>query len=164
LQIASKYSHLNGYEWLQIHHPKYWEEIVKVISSVDADALKTKRSREKTMMGRMLFNPKELNAAFREEFSKTGWLDAKRHQYYVTDDEEITREIIGRDIKEQKEILIKNGKPLIRTFNAADFKKGRVSVEVQFGKYSFVQFDLFIKHASDYCTPSAPMELIRVIA
>ena len=32
--------------------------------------------------------------------------------------------------------------------NESDFFKERVSIEVQFGKYAFVQYDIFIKHPS----------------
>jgi hypothetical protein len=32
------------------------------------------------------------------------------------------------------------------SFNQTDFVKERVAVEVQFGKYSFVAYDLFVKH------------------
>jgi len=32
----------------------------------------------------------------------------------------------------------------------ADFVKDRVAVEVQFGKYSFVAYDLFVKHLAFY--------------
>lgn len=32
------------------------------------------------------------------------------------------------------------------SFNQIDFVKERLAVEVQFGKYSFVAYDLFVKH------------------
>ena len=34
--------------------------------------------------------------------------------------------------------------------NQTDFVKNRVAVEVQFGKYSFVAYDLFVKHLAFY--------------
>lgn len=33
-----------------------------------------------------------------------------------------------------------------RSHNQTDFVKDRVAVEVQFGKYAFVAYDLFVKH------------------
>ena len=36
------------------------------------------------------------------------------------------------------------------SYNQTDFVKERVAVEVQFGKYSFVAHDLFVKHLSLY--------------
>ena len=38
------------------------------------------------------------------------------------------------------------GAEAISSFNQTDFVKDRVAVEVQFGKYAFVAFDLFVKH------------------
>lgn len=38
----------------------------------------------------------------------------------------------------------------IQTYNQTDYVKNRVAVEVQFGKYSFVAHDLFVKHVSFY--------------
>jgi hypothetical protein len=34
--------------------------------------------------------------------------------------------------------------------NQTDFVKERVAVEVQFGKYSFVAYDLYVKHMAFY--------------
>ncbi|MEW5813778.1 MAG: BglII/BstYI family type II restriction endonuclease [Spirochaetota bacterium] len=38
----------------------------------------------------------------------------------------------------------------IFSYNQTDFVKNRVAVEVQFGKYSFVAYDLFVKHLAFY--------------
>jgi Restriction endonuclease BglII. len=38
----------------------------------------------------------------------------------------------------------------IFSYNQTDFVKDRVAVEVQFGKYSFVAYDLFVKHLAFY--------------
>ena len=48
--------------------------------------------------------------------------------------------------KEQKTEIEKNKEEPIFSYNQTDFVKERVAVEVQFGKYSFVAFDLFVKH------------------
>lgn len=150
MKLETYYSHLNGYEWLLHHHAAYWKDIQDAISAVDASKCKTKVSEEKTMLGKKLFAPADLNKAFKHELKKRGWQIPKRQYYYVTDDETLTRAIIGRSIDEQKALIDAAGKVGIKTYNEADFRKGRVSVEVQFGKYSFVQFDVFIKHAAAY--------------
>jgi hypothetical protein len=150
MQMAAHYSHLNGLEWLQQRYPSYWNEIQQTIAHVDASLYKTKISREKNMMGKKVFAPRELNKAFQTELRKRGWHKPKRTHYYVTDDETVTRDIIGLPLDDQKTRIEAAGKSAIKTFNEADFRKGRVSVEVQFGKYSFVQFDVFIKHAAAY--------------
>lgn len=38
----------------------------------------------------------------------------------------------------------------ISSYNQTDFVKDRIAVEVQFGKYSFVAYDLFVKHMAFY--------------
>ena len=53
--------------------------------------------------------------------------------------------------KEQKKFLIDNGeKDPIFSYNQTDFVKSKIAVEVQFGKYSFVAYDLFVKHMLFY--------------
>ena len=41
--------------------------------------------------------------------------------------------------------LNKHSSPIF-SYNQTDFVKDRVAIEVQFGKYSFVAYDLFVKH------------------
>lgn len=38
----------------------------------------------------------------------------------------------------------------IRSYKQTDFVKDKIAVEVQFGKYAFVAFDLFVKHMLFY--------------
>jgi hypothetical protein len=52
--------------------------------------------------------------------------------------------------KEQKREILAAGKLAISSYNQTDFVKDRVAVEVQFGKYSFVAYDLFVKHMAFY--------------
>ena len=49
--------------------------------------------------------------------------------------------------QEQKQYLISKGvDPPIFSYKQTDFVKDSIAVEVQFGKYAFVAFDLFVKH------------------
>jgi hypothetical protein len=48
--------------------------------------------------------------------------------------------------KEQKDEILKAGKVPIFSYNQTDMVKDRIAVEIQFGKYSFVAYDLFVKH------------------
>jgi hypothetical protein len=52
------------------------------------------------------------------------------------------------DPKDQRKSISEAGLEPIFTYNQTDFVKQRVAVEVQFGKYSFVAHDLFVKHMS----------------
>lgn len=145
MKIAQTYSHLNGIEFLKVHHPRLWTEIRSVILSVDAAQCKTKESKEKTMKGRMLYAPKVMNAVMTKAFAKHQW-DQRRVSYWVTDDASLIRKTMTMEQDKQRAALEAEGKTPIYSYNQTDFVKNRVAVEVQFGKYSFVAYDLFVKH------------------
>jgi hypothetical protein len=150
MKIAQSYSHLNGEEYLIVHHKELYDEIKAVIESIDASALMTKKSKEKTMVGKMLFSPIALNRVFIEKFRKKGWFES-RYKYYITTDRKLMQEIVPLSYEEQKEHLIENGVPNpLSSFKQTDFVKNGIAVEVQFGKYAFVAFDLFVKHLLFY--------------
>jgi hypothetical protein len=48
-------------------------EVQQAIKKVNAQKAKTKTSEEKTMRGKLLYNPRTLNDFFKKEFSKFGW-------------------------------------------------------------------------------------------
>ena len=52
--------------------------------------------------------------------------------------------------EEQKKEIEATGEIPIYSYNQTDFVKDRVAIEVQFGKYSFVAYDLFVKHLAFY--------------
>ena len=64
---------MNGYEWIKYHHRSIWKEIADVIAFVDITKHQTKESKEKTMLGKMLYSPKALNASMRSEFIRLLW-------------------------------------------------------------------------------------------
>jgi Restriction endonuclease BglII len=149
VKIASYYSHLNGLEYLQVHRPELWQEIEKVISSVDGAACRVKISKEKRKVGTALFSPIEMNKAMHTQFSKLGWSE-RRTSYWVTTSASLIRKTLQLPPDEQKaEIEAANLEP-IYSYNQTDFVKDRVAVEVQFGKYAFVAYDLFVKHMAFY--------------
>lgn len=150
MKITQKYSHLNGEEYLIVHHKKLYKEIVDVIKSVNANDFKTKISSEKTKMGNSLFSPIELNKVLDEKFSQKGWSES-RYSYYITLNRELMEKSLLMPAKEQKEFLQSHGEnnPIF-SYNQTDFVKDKIAVEVQFGKYSFVAYDLFVKHMLFY--------------
>ena len=76
MKIAQSYSHLNGEEYLIVHHNKLYEEIKNVIANIDANSLRTKVSKEKRKKGSYLFSPVDLNKAFKQEFSERKWAES----------------------------------------------------------------------------------------
>ena len=149
MRVGAKYSHLNGEEYLIVHKPALWAEVKDVITGVDAAHCKTKVSKEKTMPGRMLYSPPDMNAAFKEGLGALGW-EERRNTFWVTHDEGILRSIYWRSADEQRTTIQEAGLEPIMSYNQTDFVKDRVAVEVQFGKYAFVAHDLFVKHLSFY--------------
>ena len=150
MKIAQKYSHLNGEEYLIVHHNNLYKEIKDVIANIDASKFLTKISKEKRKVGNNLFSPIELNAEFEKEFSKKKWAES-RYNYYITLNRELMEKSVLMTAKEQKEFLVANGeKEPIYSYNQTDFVKDKIAVEVQFGKYAFVAFDLFVKHMLFY--------------
>jgi len=73
MKIAKFHSHLNGREWILVHQPALWQEIEQVVERVDAHGCMTKVSKEKTMKGKLLYSPTELNKCFKAELQKSGW-------------------------------------------------------------------------------------------
>ncbi|MFQ5706289.1 MAG: BglII/BstYI family type II restriction endonuclease [bacterium] len=119
MRIVYEYSHLGGAEILQVHYPKYSGEIYEIIDEVVAK--KTKISKEKTMHGRKLFSPKDMNQQFLKAFSSRNY----------------------RQLRENYSISIPNCDISIRgSFKQIDFVKEGVLIEVQFGKYAFMFYDL----------------------
>ena len=150
MEIAQIYSHLNGLEFMLVRKPELWQEIQDAIRNVDAGLAFDKVSREKTMAGKILYSPAKLNKLFQEQFNSYGWHEA-RHDYFVNEDLNTTRAIIHlQDKDEQRRIIQERGFTAYRTYNQVDFVKDRVAVEVQFGKYFSVQYDLHVKHTFFY--------------
>ncbi len=147
MHIKARYSHLNGEEYLLVHRKQLWDEAQDVISAVDAFACRTKVSKERTMRGKTLFSPTDMNQAFKDGLRTLGWSE-RRNAFWVTADEKILRGIYGLSETEQKQAIEEAGQTPIMSYNQTDFVKDRVAVEVQFGKYAFVAHDLFVKHLS----------------
>jgi hypothetical protein len=149
MKIAETYSHLNGLEFLLVRRPTLWQEVQSVIAEVDAGACRTKVSKEKTMEGRLLFSPVAMNAAFKRLLREKDW-DESRVSYWVTRNEKLIRKTLTLPADEQKREIEAAGEAPIFSYNQTDFVKDRVAIEVQFGKYAFVAYDLFVKHLAFY--------------
>ena len=149
MRVKARYPHLNGEEYLLVHRRELWEEVQAVILGIDGEACRTKVSRERTMPGKLLFSPTDMNQAFKEKFRGLGW-NERRSTFWVSDDEKVLRGIYGLPEDEQKKRIEGAGQTPIMSYNQTDFVKDRVAVEVQFGKYAFVAHDLFVKHLSFY--------------
>lgn len=149
MKIAAHYSHLNGLEYLLVHKPELWTEIKSVIESLDGAACRTKVSKEARTQGKLLYAPKVMNAAMKTSFKGHGW-EERRASYWVTSDEKLIRKTMHMEPNDQRARIESAGFKPIFSYNQTDFVKERVAVEIQFGKYSFVAYDLFVKHMAFY--------------
>lgn len=150
MRITQKHSHLNGEEFLLVHHPDLYSEIENVIASIDAESCRTKKSKEKRMAGKMLYSPVDLNKAFKRRFNELSWNES-RYSYYITLDRKLMEQSLPMEPSEQRAFLQEHGEQSpIYSYNQTDFVKEKVAIEVQFGKYAFVAFDLFVKHMLFY--------------
>jgi hypothetical protein len=93
MKIIETYSHLNGLEFLLVHKPNLWKEIQSVISNINAEKCKTKVSKEKTMRGKLLYSPIEMNAAFNQLLRAKKWSES-RVSYWVTKNEKLIRKTL----------------------------------------------------------------------
>src|SRR6266496_2428276 len=128
--IAGLYSFNGGKEYIDEHYPHLLTEIETVISAVDASTSKTKTSKEITMPGRVLYSPRALNAAFKTGFAILGWEKRKVASLYssafYTPGYTTRATTIG-------------------AFREMDFVKEKLGVEVQFGKYAFMVYNVCAK-------------------
>jgi len=150
MNIAQKYSHLNGEEYLMVHHNDLYNEIISVIESIDPISLKTKISKEKRSQDKMFYSPVVINQEFKDTFKEFNWTES-RYSYYITLNRQLMEKSIPMTTTEQKKFLLENGEDdPIYSYNQMDFVKDKIAVEVQFGKYSFAAYDLFVKHMLFY--------------
>lgn len=149
MKIAYEYSHLNGLEYLMIHKPYLLDEIKAAIATIDANRF-IKLSKDKTKYGKTLYNQVAINKEFERILFPQNWESVKTY-YYVSNDIETIKSTIGiKDKTEQKQAIEDTGHEAYSTNNQVDFVKDRVAVEVQFGKYFSVAYDLHVKHTFFY--------------
>ena len=133
MKVVARYDFNDGKKFIQTNYKNELDEIVKVISKIDASKYKTKESEEKTMVGKMLFFPSELNKAFKSEFEKISWTHHK-----VVCDYKYGEYLDGYiPAKESK----------VKPFRDMDFLKPdkKLGVEVQFVKYAFMVYNVCAK-------------------
>lgn len=131
MKVVGIYSFNGGEAYVKANFAKELAEIYLAIESIDAFLYKTKESKEKTMSGKILYSPKELNKAFKSFLFPIGWKNVKENceykpDYYVNDYQRVASK-------------------KVYPFRDMDFVKNKLGVEVQFGKYSFMVYNVCAK-------------------
>jgi len=98
---------------------------------VNAEKCRTKVSKEKTMKGKILYSPIEMNKSFDALLKAKSWQES-RVSYWVTKSEKLIRKTLTMPPEEQKKEIESAGEIPIFSYNQTDFVKDRVAVEVQF--------------------------------
>lgn len=130
MRVGGIYSFNGGAEAVTAHYPTELTEVYDVIAGIEAELYKTKTSFEKTMAGRSLYHPVSLNLAYKKRFAAYGWHTHRVYcdypTAYYTADYMPKRSVRG-------------------AFREIDFVKNRLGVEVQFGKYAFMVYNVCAK-------------------
>jgi hypothetical protein len=128
--IAGIYSFNGANEAIASRFGSELAEIKTIVGAVDASLHKTKTSKEKTMPGRTLYRPGSLNKAFDAEFDARGWQKHRVPCEYPT------------------RFYVEGYQPAGAArgaFREMDYLKNRLGVEVQFGKYAFMVYNVCAK-------------------
>lgn len=131
MRIVGKYSFNEGQEVMETEYPDELAEIYDVFGKVNAYVYKTKKSEEVRSMGEIFFSPSALNKALKELFLNRGWQPVSVPCDYPT------------------EYYVEGYTPPNSTGRTPtreiDFIKNRVGIEVQFGKYAFMVYNVAAK-------------------
>ena len=131
MMIVGIYSFKNGQKVIEKDYAQELREVQEIIHSIDSEICKTKISKEKTMPGRLLYQPSKLNKSFRSAFVARHWQKYRipcncSQKYYTPEYQSRTQSSKS-------------------PFREMDFIKNKVGVEVQFGKYAFMVYNVCAK-------------------
>ena len=122
--IKDIFSHNNAGKYINENHKSEYEEIVSAVNSVDISKVLSKITYEKTKPP-LLFSPIELNNQIKNYLSNLNW----------TEKNESKKGFIEPRITFEGE----------KGFREMDGIKNKVGLEIQFGKYAFMAYDIFSK-------------------
>ena len=133
MKIVAQYDFNGGKEKVQTQYKKEFAELQNAVLAIDAAQFKTKRSREKTMLGKMLFSPVDINKEFKRLLAPTGWENHRINCDYTHG------EIL--------EGYIPAKSSPVKPFRDMDFVKPgvKLGIEIQFGKYAFMVYNVCAK-------------------
>src|SRR5437762_639074 len=128
--LAASFSFNNGDSAIKERYSDLLQEIMDAITSVNALDCKTKKSKEKTMPGDMLYSPVALNEQFKKQLLPKGWRTLRVKCEYAT--EYYSAGYIPKKLRKG-------------AFREMDFINRKLGVEVQLGKYAFMVYNVAAK-------------------
>ncbi|MGP5440345.1 BglII/BstYI family type II restriction endonuclease [Psychrobacter faecalis] len=132
MKIVAEFDFNGGKALIEEKFSDELAELKRAISQVDASLYKTKESKEKTMLGKMLYSPVGINKALKELLVPMGWSNHKEICDYSLYGTYLTGYVSPA-----------NGNK--GAFRDMDFVKNKLGVEVQFGKYAFMVYNVCAK-------------------
>ncbi len=132
MKVVAQFSHKKGREVMEMGHANELREIYEAIAATDAEKCRTKRSRESTMRDLILYSPAELNRAMKANLYPKGWAEVDKKGKFKEKRVRVSTHVpeIGEDHKGDR---------------AMDGIKNKVGLEIQFGKYAFMGYDILTK-------------------
>lgn len=130
MRVVGKYSLKQGEAYIEQHYPALLQEVYEVLGSIQAGQAKTKQSAEKTKKGKMLYSPKRLNQEFDKKFLGLDWKKSRVKCDY-SQDYYLSGYSIGEKVK--------------GAYREMDYVKETLGVEIQFGKYAFMVYNVCAK-------------------
>ena len=140
MQVGNTYSHKDGETFITQFHKAELDEIYAAIAGVDAALMLTKMSEEKSKPD-LIFSPTDLNTKLKNHLSPLGWntptMKSKRgfvepRLYWNSNANTFHQKINQRSAGDNE-------------FREIDGIKNKVGLEIQFGKYAFMGYDIFSK-------------------
>ena len=123
--IKDVYSHNDGEKYINENHKSEYDEIVSAINNINIRDAISKVSKEKSKD--LIFSPIDLNIQLKSYLSNLGWTKKKENSKKGFQEPRIYFEEGGREYREMDGI------------------KNKVGLEIQFGKYSYMAYDIFSK-------------------
>jgi len=124
MKVIEEYSHKGGRAFILEKHRGELQDIYDAIASTNATECLRKVSKEKTKPP-LLFHPESFNTSLKQFLCPRGWTEAAPSS--------------KKGFKEPR-INLGHG-----AFREMDGIKNRVGLEIQFGKYAFMGYDIFSK-------------------
>jgi len=124
MEVQRTYSHKGGECALQTHHAQELNEVYAAVESCDAVWCLRKITKESTKHP-LLFSPPAMNLMLKRNLHPLGWTEPAR---------------TSRKGFREPRITFGRGR-----FREMDGIKNKVGLEIQFGKYAFMGYDVFSK-------------------
>lgn len=124
MRVVEMHSHKNGQSFISQHHGDELDDVCKAIAAANAVTCLAKRSKEKSKSA-LLFHPETMNLLIKKYLHPLGWTEKAPS---------------SRKGFAEPRIKFEKG-----AFREMDGVKNKVGIEIQFGKYAFMGYDIFSK-------------------